>query len=56
MFGLVTSQFKEFNIANSEMSKVFKDLIAVVSKNATLAKDIIHIRDEERTHKLMLKE
>ena len=53
---LVTSQFKEFNNSNSYMSQMFKDLITVVSEKATVVKEIVRVKDEERVHKLMLNE
>ena len=53
---LVTSQFKEFNTSNSDVSQMFKDLIIVVSEKTKTAKEVVNIRNEERAHKLMLKE
>ena len=40
--------FKEFNTTNNDMSQVFIDLVIV--------KEVIHLRDKERAHKLMMHE
>ena len=54
MVELITSHFKEFGTINNDMSKMLKDLVTIAGERATTEKDVVHLRDEEWAHQLMM--